>query len=619
MGVFDEQGKGLEISRHFARFMLKLAGEKSSELFLAAGLVSRYTGKGHICLDLSTIAGHSTAEVCEGAKGDITCPELGHWISVLRKTSLVGRPGEFKPLILNDAGRLYLYRYWEYEKTLADNLKMRLDRLYGDLDIKLLQSGLKRFFPHPSGKDGPDWQRIAALTSVYRMFSIISGGPGTGKTLTAVKILALLVEHAKGGSLRIASAAPTGKAAARLKEAIRTAKEELACSSEVRSMIPDDVSTIHRLLGTIRGSSSFRYNEENPLPYDVVMVDEASMVDLPLMAKLIQAVPHKSRLILLGDKDQLASVEPGAVLGDMCDTDRIHSFSRQFACKVAEISGEKISGENLDEEGGLRDSIVVLSKSYRFGLDSGIGLVSRAVNEGDGAKALSLLKRNKGLKGAGEEKFCDISWSQCPHPVKIGKALNELVIQGYGDYLKTDNPQEALRLFNKFRLLCALRQGPYGVSQINSMVEKALQGAGLIHPQGSHYIGRPVMVTQNDYQMELFNGDIGIILPDVSAGSALRVYFPTPDGGLRKILPARLPAHETVYAMTVHKSQGSEFERLLLLLPDRDSQVLTRELIYTGLTRAMEHVEVWGREEVFLKAVARRIQRQSGLRDALWG
>jgi len=260
-----------------------------------------------------------------------------------------------------------------------------------------------------------------------------------------------------------------------------------------------------------------------------------------------------------------------------------------------------------------------LSKSYGFGLDSGIGLVSRAVNEGDGGKALNILKGDSGFKADGNEKYRDISWRQCPPPEKMAKALNDLVIQGYGDYLKTDNPLEALRLFNRFRLLCALRQGPYGVSQVNNMVEKALQGVGLIQPQGPWYRGQPVMVTRNDYQMELFNGDIGIILPDSSSGNVLRAYFPTPDDGLRKVLPARLPAHETVYAMTVHKSQGSEFERLLLLLPDRDSQVLTRELIYTGLTRAREQVEVWGREEVFFKAVSKRIRRQSGFRDALWG
>ncbi|MEW5802028.1 MAG: exodeoxyribonuclease V subunit alpha [bacterium] len=703
--VFDGQEEGgMEISRHFALFMLDLAGagERSPELFLAAGLVSRYTEEGNVCLDLPLIAGRPVAEVLDGAEIEMHCPPVPYWIDVLRNTTVVGRPGEFKPLILDEKGRLYLYRYWEYEKNVADSLTERASRLCPDIDEALLEDGIRRLFPNPAAagahghaeeikhageikyagknehaggneptgknqpagmnnpaaKDDPDWQKIAALTAVRRMFCVISGGPGAGKTSTVVKVLALLLEQAKGKALRIAMAAPTGKAAARLKESIRQAKGELACQPDILKAIPDEVSTIHRLLGTIttRDPFLFRNGEENMLPCDVVVVDEASMVDLPLMARLVKAVPQGARLIILGDKDQLASVEAGAVLGDICGAGQSHlplAFTGQSAIDKETAAGMKAGmdtamagpisiespspAEVRGGAGALRDSLVILRKSYRFGPDSGIGLVSRSINEGRGAAALSLLKGLKGgLKGLDRldelggpyelpaDGYGDISWRRCPSPGAMPKAIAERITQGYADYLKVDDPEEAFRRFNGFRILCALRKGPYGVERVNGLVEEALQKAGLIpigrdRVRGRQYRGQPVMITRNDYRLGLFNGDVGLILPDPSQSGALYAYFPTSDGAMRKIPPGRLPEHEAVYAMTVHKSQGSEFDRVIFLLPDVDAEVLTRELIYTSITRAREYVEVWGREEVFIKAISRRIQRQSGLQDALWG
>ncbi|MEW6379565.1 MAG: AAA family ATPase [bacterium] len=666
MAVFDYREGGMDISRHFARFMLNLAGENCPELYLAAGLVSRYTEEGHVCLDLSRAAGQPLAEVLGGVECREKCPPLPHWIKTLRNTSVVGSPGEFKPLILDNAGRLYLYRYWEYERIVAESLAERAARLCPDLDEALLEDGLNRLFPDSPGSAGecesrsePNWQRIAALTAVRRMFCVISGGPGAGKTSTVVKVLALLLEQARGKPLRLALAAPTGKAANRLRESIRQTRGKLACPPEIRSLIPDEVSTIHRLLGIVRTLSFLRYHENNPLPYDVVVVDEASMIDLPLMARLVRAVSPKSRLIILGDKDQLASVEAGTVLSDICGlgpgwyssrilaqhpqqpqqpsagelpsagglpplpamtagreaavsagTEQATAPGREPATTTgqAAVQGKEVSGK-----GGLRDSLVILGKSYRFGSDSGIGLLSRSINAGEGERALSLLK---GLSRAG---YRDISWRRSPPPGAMAKAIAERVIQEYAAYLTVDDPDEAFRRFSRFRLLCAVRQGAYGANQVNALIEDELQRAGLINARGRRYRGQPVMITCNDYQLGLFNGDVGLILPDPASNGALAAYFPTSDGAMRKIPPGRLPGHEAVYAMTVHKSQGSEFDRVLLLLPDTDARILTRELIYTSITRARNYVEVWGREEVFLNAVSRRIQRQSGLQDALWG
>lgn len=452
---------------------------------------------------------------------------------------------------------------------------------------------------------------MAAFTTALKKFCVISGGPGTGKTFTIAKILALLLELNKSRPLRIALAAPTGKAAARMQEAIRTAREGLNCSEKIKAAIPGEASTIHRLLKTIPNSPYFRYDAKNPLPADVVVIDEASMVDLALLSKLSDAVPRDSRLILLGDKDQLASVEAGAVLGDICDTGNEHGFSRQFRNTYQRITGETLVVKNEgQEEPGIRDSIVQLRKSYRFGPSSGIGAVSQAVKEGNSARALDL------MKGAVHE---DIRWQALPRPEALSASLKELVVRGFAEYLREDNPLEAINVFGSFRILCALREGPFGVQGLNLLVEQILRKEGLIRKEGPWYPGRPVMVTKNDYNLRLFNGDIGITLADPGGNYQLRVFFPSPDGGIRKFPPLRLPDHETVYAMTVHKSQGSEFNQVLHILPDVSARVLTRELVYTAITRAKEKVEVWGREEVFHTAVSRRITRASGLREALWG
>ncbi len=591
--------------RHFAAFIKREAGVSPPWLELVVALASSAIASGNICLNLADIA--ATEILVDDAPERL--PPLGELLVQLAGTAVVGAPGEFKPLILDGDGRLYLYRYWHYERELGRIILEKAGAAGGELAEELLENGLQRLFPAGKGKEC-DWQKIAALAALQKKFCVISGGPGTGKTTTVVKILALLLEQAGERPLRIALAAPTGKAAARLKEAIQTMKAGLDCSEAVKVLIPNEVTTIHRLLGVKSGSHRFRHSAGNLLPHDLVIIDEASMVALPLMAKLVTALKSDARLILLGDRDQLASVEAGAVLGDICGRGRQEPFSSGFADFVARVTGGKLPVDPAaGDKAPLADSLVVLKKNYRFGEASGIGAVARAVNSGAGDEALALL-RAKGGTGC--------SWYDAPRQATLKKELTALVVSEYGAYLAAKTPAEALRLFDNFRILCAVRQGVYGVTGINAAVEEILTEKGLIEPRNRWYAGRPVLITVNDYQQKLFNGDIGIVLPDQAAAGAPRVWFPAAEGGLRSVSPLRLPAHETVYAMTVHKSQGSEFGRVLLLLPDSDLELLARELIYTGITRAKSAVAVWGDKEVFVAAVARRIERKSGLRAALW-
>lgn len=585
-----------EIDIHFARFIAGLKDNNDPDILLGAALVSNVTGKGDVCLDLNSLAGKVLLEKQDGQE-PVVCPELTLWRKKLRASRVVGEPGDYCPLILDEKNRLYLYRYWEYEKKVSDSIKRRLKKGIRKVNLTILKDSLKRLFPARPG-NGSDQQREAALISAFTSFCVITGGPGTGKTFTVAKILALLLEQVEDQQLRIFLSAPTGKAAARLSESIKIAREKLDCSSDIKESIPTEAYTIHRMLKTIAGSPYFRHNAENPLPADVVVVDEASMVDLALMAKLMDAVPLEARLVLIGDRDQLASVEAGSVLGDICCRNDLHRF---FNGRTEELSALELS-----------DCIVDFKKSYRFAESSGIGGLSRAVNVGNSGKVLSLLKNPDNSIGFEEIYF----------PSELDRKLSNKVIESYSRYLQTDDPSEALELFNRFQILCAVNMGPFGVKNINRLVERILTSEKLIQPDSRSYNpwyrGRPILITSNDYNLELFNGDIGIIMPVPGAASdELYVFFPSGSGEPRRFLPSRLPEHETVFAMTVHKSQGSEFEEVLLILPDKDYPVLTSELLYTGITRARQSVLIWGTESVLSASISRRIERTSGLRDAL--
>lgn len=603
-----------ELDVHFARFIAGLCDRPIPELALAAALASNATRKGHICLDLMKVGGE---RLVGGQNGEpaIHCPEPQEWVKKIRETPVVGVPGQRVPLVMDDDGRLYLFRYWDYQYQLICLIKERLEATE-DVDFRVLRDGLERLFPSVSSATDNnattriDWQKVAAVLTILKRFCVISGGPGTGKTTTVANILALMLEQPGSNGMKIALTAPTGKAAARLQEAIKEFKKTVNCASTIKEQIPDNASTIHRLLGGIMGSPYFRHNHKNPLAVDVAVVDEASMVDMALMSKFVQALRPQARLILLGDKDQLASVEAGAVLGDMCDAGAEHGYSASCRDIVRKAAGVELPCE-AEATGGPRigDCLVNLKKNFRFNEGGGIARMSAAINAGDEHRTVSLL-RKADLK--------DLGWKNLTDSRDLSQHIKKDVIKHFVDYLQADSVEEGFKLFGRFRVLCALREGPYGVAGVNSLIETLLRDEGCINRSVKWYPGRSVLINRNDYNLGLFNGDVGILWPDPEAGD-LRVFFKGPQGSFKKFHPARLPEHETVFAMTVHKSQGSEFDEVVIILPDKEYPVLTRELLYTGITRARDRVEIWGPEKILRSAISRRVARTSGLRDALWG
>jgi exodeoxyribonuclease V alpha subunit len=588
------------IDYFLARQILHMDGRNQPNIPLLTALVSARIGEGDVCLDLQAIAG-TDIRAKEGNPFVLSIPSLDELISAMKDCALVGTPGQQTPLILDDAHRLYLGRYWWFEQQVAEALLLRAVNVDRDeLDLSLLKDSLQRMFPAEG--DAIDWQMIAAAIALLRRFAVISGGPGTGKTHTVTSILALLVEQSAGKPLTIALAAPTGKAAARLTESIRKARSQINCSDEIKAQIPEEAVTLHRLLGVRPGKVEPRHHAENPLRINVLVVDEASMIDLPMMARLLSALPPHARLILLGDKDQLASVEAGSVFADISARSEASSYSEAIAGQLKVCTGMQLpAGETT---GSLGDSVALLRKSYRFEGDTGIGALAKAINLGTGV--LEILKN--GADGVSYRTLRE---------AEIEKAISSLAVDAYANCFASQSPWEAIEKFNAFRILCAVRRGPAGVEQVNRTVEAALRARGLIQEQGAHYKGRPVMVTRNDYSLGLFNGDIGIIWPDPAANGALRACFILPDASMRRVPPSRLPEHETAFAMTVHKSQGSEFDCVLMLLPLEQNEVLTRELLYTGITRAKREVEVWGSDEIVSHCVQTKIKRASGLAEKL--
>ena len=601
------------IDLHFARFIEDFSDNRDPHVFLAAALTSRASSAGDICLDLESI---SDAELSEETSppGSTVTPKLNIWRRSLMAHPAIGRPGDRLPLILDNDNRLYLFRYWQYETDLLSSIRGRIQGQLTDFDPAKARSSLNRLFRADEGE--VDWQKIAAVIGLLKRFCVITGGPGTGKTYAIAGILALLQECTGRNKSVVRLTAPTGKAAARLAESLLQAKQNLNCSPAVKDSIPNEVFTIHRLLQPVAGTPYFRYNSSNILPADVVVVDEASMVDLALMTKLLQAVPADARLLIAGDKDQLASVEAGSVLGDICDRQTNHGFSRDFLEQILTLTG--LSEEHFSRLSAtatsLQDCICVLQKNYRFSSRSNIAAISHAINRGDIENAMKL------LKNASETA---VEWQEVSTPKELRRKLVSPILEGYRKYLTIKDPVLAMKAFNRFKILCALKIGPYGAQALNLLAEQILTRENLITgiagPGLQWYRGRPVMITRNSYSLGLYNGDIGIALPDPeSPDNQLMVYFQDASGGVRRFLPQRLPEHQTVYAMTVHKSQGSEFNHVLLILPDKAYPLMTRELIYTGLTRARQKITIWGREPVIRTAISRRIDRSSGLREGLW-
>jgi exodeoxyribonuclease V alpha subunit len=596
-----------ELDLHFARFMAELSGnDEESVVALSAALVSSYRRRGDVCLDLARFAGSTLGAPLQGADA-IVCPGLPAWRAKLLASRAVGSPGEMLPLILDGKNRLYLHRYWSYEKNLSEAIRARtMGACVQDADPEALKSHLKKIFPQAAGQ-GVDWQMTAAAVAALKRFCVISGGPGTGKTYAAARILALILSRPRPQGWRVFLCAPTGKAAARLAEAVADAKMNLVCDPEVARGIPEEGQTIHRMLKPVKGTPYFHYHAENKLPADIVLVDEASMVDLPLMSKLIQAVADDARLILMGDRDQLASVEAGSVLGDICGEKQHNGFSAPFGRKIRNLTepGTRAIGEAHPYTSGIQDSIVFFTKRYRFETGGGIHALSQAVNSGDSAAAVQLLK---------EAGHSDIEWIRPAGIEEYRRRVMQKILGRYRDLFITEDPAEMLA--------CAVNQGPFGVLAVNHLAESVLQDQGFIrrlHPfRSTWYNGKPVMITENEYDLGLFNGDVGVAAEEKSGDHGYCVYFRKSGETLQRFGASRLPAYHEVYAMTVHKSQGSEFDEVLLILPERDNPLLTRELLYTGITRARQKLSILALEPVIESAVSRRVERTSGLRDALW-
>lgn len=604
------------------QFARMVAGEDPA-MMLAAACLSAEAGRGHVCLRLSELQPDTLFEgrfpaLARGlwlAAGE---PDEAMWLAVLEQHPAISDGSQPTPLVLQQQ-RLYLQRMWQDEGQVAaffindkSNPLLAMDEQNNQLavDEPRLRAVLDSLFG-PAKTGEVNWQKVAAAVAVTRRISIISGGPGTGKTTTVARLLAALVQLQSDRRLRIQLAAPTGKAAARLTESLGQASQQLDLTEEERAQFPDEASTLHRLLGAQPNSQRMRYHQGNPLHLDVLVVDEASMVDLPMMARLIAALPEQARVVFLGDRDQLASVEAGAVLGDICRFAE-QGYSPARAAQLERLTGCQVEGVELEHPASVRDSLCLLRKSYRFDANSGIGILAAAVNAGDSPSARRILSRDLADVGSFPLNETDDF-----------KALLEACVAGYRPYLEAvaanAQPANILKAFSHFQVLCALREGPFGLSGLNERIEQSLQRSGLIRRPvalgGRWYAGRPVMISRNDSALGLFNGDIGIALRNELG--ELRVYFQLPDGQIKSVQPSRLPVHDTAYAMTVHKSQGSEFDHTLLVLPNHFLPVLTRELVYTAITRAKRQLSLYSSEKVLGLAIRTPTQRRSGLVERL--
>jgi exodeoxyribonuclease V alpha subunit len=652
-----ERGWLRALDKAFVVFLHELSPGDDPLVLLAAALTSHQLGHGHVCLDLFETLKEPDFALSLPPEGDLQTGVMllpsqilrtldgAHWCKVLASSRLVAlavdesEEAQQRPLVLSGK-RLYLRRYWSYERRIDAALRQRLAEQESAPDD--LRERLNGLFG-PASTTGPiDWQKLACALATRSAFSIVTGGPGTGKTTTVVRLLALLQAPAveAGKPLRIRLAAPTGKAAARLTESISQQVRTLDVIDAVREKIPCDVTTVHRLLGSRPGTRHFRHHRGNRLPLDVLVVDEASMIDLEMMANLLDALPSHARLILLGDKDQLASVEAGAVLGDLCRDAEEGWYSPGTRAWLESVSGESLAASDLkldlDDTHPLAQQVVMLRHSRRFGEGSGIGQLARRVNRQQPEEARQLLEEGQyadlfslGLKSQHDgtlERWLLDGRPGGPqgyrHYLSLLRQRRPDISRPLEDVCWTDWAREVLSAFDEFQLLCAVRKGPWGVEGLNPRITAALLKARLIDSDHLWYEGRPVLMTRNDYGLGLMNGDIGIALklperdgPDAGK-QVLRVAFPRNDGrgGVRFVLPSRLNDVETVYAMTVHKSQGSEFTHTALILPDALNPVLTKELVYTAITRGKQWFSlIEPRTGIFEEAVRRKVKRLSGL------
>ena len=618
--AFNDVGVLSAADVHVAVRLTSLAGEPDDLVALGAAFAARGPRLGHVLVDLATI--RSTAAVDSDEPLDLSqlpWPEPAAWAARLAASSLVAvgedaRPHAACPLRLIGT-TLYLDRYWREEREVAADVRALRDGAPATIDEAVLADGLARLF----GGGADDRQRLAAATAVRHRFAVVAGGPGTGKTTTVARIVALLAEQAAAAgdpAPLVALAAPTGKAAARLQEAVHAEAAVLDVSGAVRAGLLDlRAATLHRLLGWRPASHSrFRHHRSNRLPHDVVIVDETSMVSLTLMARLVESVRPDARLVLVGDPGQLTSIEAGAVLGDIVGPATApgpapSGLARSAPARAA--APGSAAGIEPSTGAGIGDAIVVLDRVHRFG--GGIARLAEAIGHGDADAVMALLKTPP----------ADVSWiaADVADPgaeARLGAIRSEAVAAGRAvvGAARSGDGQAAIAALGGFRLLCAHRRGPQGVAAWTARIEGWLAGeiAGF-DPAGTAYVGRPLLVTENDYELHLYNGDTGVVVQ----GPRGRVSAAFERGGeLLQFTPTRLGAIQTAFAMTIHKSQGSQFDTAVVVLPAHTSRILTRELLYTAATRARARLVVVATEQALRVAVSRRAARASGLRRRLW-
>lgn len=635
-----------DIDIHFAEFARRL-GDGSEELFQAALLLSNAAGRLNPALDLKTVS-EKFINQCLGDKtlsnrSDIALPEYVRWVQILKdekNSNIVGKPGEKRPIIMDEAGFVYLYRFFEYERAIARAVINRSisPELPGKPDSRLLKI---LFESNRENKFDIDYQEVSLFAALNSKFLVITGGPGTGKTTTVANLLVALLDQEP--ELQIDLVAPTGKAADRMVKSIgrTTIKlERKGVPVSLLQKIPSRSRTIHRFLD-YHPDYGFRYNRNNPQTSGLLVVDEASMVSLPLMHSLFEALEDSCRVVLLGDRDQLDSVETGSVFGVLANKRFINRYSKEFKQNFQKNCRSSLSPETLQTikpHDILTDRVVRLEHSYRFKSSSGIGVLSCMINRmerEEDIESIVYFLNNLSLNPQSAEifsetgspmpekgSFDDISYGFPLSEKEFKKRLMKNVREGlyvYLDLIKElarspiteEKVISVLDTFDNHRILCAVHHGPYGTKHINRIICDSL----FREKDSKHFHGQALMVTKNDYSKNLFNGDIGIVLKDEHG--QLYAWFRGEGEKTRKVSCHALPEHTTAFAMTVHKSQGSEFGHLLLILPLQPVKILSKELVYTGITRAVESLSIWATDTVMKMALATGATRTSGLEEKI--